>query len=126
MIDETWFEVVNEEASDKIVTVDGQKCYECTKNGTNEIWYVTVNSGRHDYGRHDVYDSKKDYVTNRDFASEDASISCYHNFTVKKNPTKRYLEPKQYPPAARRLVEQLHTIKTRDTDKELAMRGLDT
>lgn len=45
------------------------------------------------------------------------TIACFnHNWIYDTNDR----------PAARRLVEQLHTIKTRDTDKELAMRGLDT
>lgn len=105
MIDETWFEDVKEEASDKIVTVDGQECYECTKDGTNETLYVTVNSGRSGYG-HDVYDSKKNYVRNNSFTKEGDSISCYHNFTVKKNPAKTHLEPKQYPPAAQQALQK--------------------
>lgn len=116
MIDETWFEVVKEEVSDKIVTVDRQKCYECTKNGTNGTWYVTANNGRSGYGR-DVYDSNKNYVTNDDFARKgDSIITSDINFTVKKNPAKTHLEPKHYPPAARQVLQ-----KSFDTERYMPL-----
>lgn len=47
-VDEEWFEEVTEPESDKIVTIDNQKCFECTRDGTSEIWFVSVDNGKHD------------------------------------------------------------------------------
>lgn len=96
-IDEAWFEEVKEPATDKIVTVDGQNCYECTRAGTSETWYVSVKEGRHyTYnGYHDVYNGTN-YHTHSTFSKTGNKISCWDTFTVKKNPAKSHFEPKKF------------------------------
>lgn len=98
-VDEAWFEKVEEPATDKIVTLDGQKCYECTRDGTSETWYVSVKQGTHahysDY--HDVYDSNKSRRTSDcTMTKQGDKIKCWQNFTVKKNPAKTHVEPKKF------------------------------
>ena len=44
-IDDEWFDIIIEPETYKIVKIDNQDCYECTRNGTKEIWYVTVERG---------------------------------------------------------------------------------
>ena len=96
-VEQNWFKTVQEPEktqtepeTDKIVTVDGQECYECTRDGTNETWYVTVDRGKHDVwdDYHDIYNSNKNYYTNSSFRKSGSNISCCYNFTVKKNPEK--------------------------------------
>lgn len=97
-VNETWFEEIEELATDKIVTVDGQKCYECIRTGTTETWYVTIAKGKHGYYdyEHDVYDSNRNYRARSNFQKNGNAISCYHNFTVKKNPAKTHREQKKF------------------------------
>lgn len=94
-VEQDWFKTVKvaektrtDPATDKIVTVDDQECYECTRDGTNETWYVSVARGKHDPWNdyHDIYDSNKNHYTRSSFRKSGSKISCYHNFTVKKNP----------------------------------------
>ena len=94
-VEQDWFKTVKvaektrtDPATDKIVTVDDQECYECTRDGTNETWYVSVARGKHDpwNNYHDIYDSNKNHYTSSSFRKSGSKISCYHNFTVKKNP----------------------------------------
>lgn len=81
-VEQTWFEEIQK---DKTVTVDKQKCYECTRQGTNEIWYITVSGGIHySNSYHDIYDSAKNYQTSSSFAKDGDIISCWQRFTVKK------------------------------------------
>ena len=96
-VEQNWFETVTESATDKIVAVDGQKCYECMQDGTKETWYVTVDRGKHDSWNdyHDIYDSNKDHYRSSSFRKSGRQISCYHSFTVKKNPAKTHLEKKE-------------------------------
>ncbi|MGP1438468.1 MAG: AAA family ATPase, partial [Treponema sp.] len=61
-VDKSWFKKVEEPATEKIVTVDKQQCYECIRKGTQETWYVTVNQGKYyhyNYDGHDIYESNK-------------------------------------------------------------------
>lgn len=99
-INDEWFDVITEAAGDKIVTVDGQKCYECTRDGTNETWYVSVDGGKHSSyyynNNHDIYDSLKQHQINSSYSRNGDKISCYHNFTVHKKPSKTYLVPKEF------------------------------
>ncbi|MDD6486519.1 MAG: AAA family ATPase [Spirochaetales bacterium] len=98
-VDEAWFEKVEEPATDKIVTLDGQKCYECTRDGTRETWYVSVKQGTHAYysDYHDVYDSNKSRRTSDcTMTKQGDKIKCWQNFTVKKNPAKTHVEPKKF------------------------------
>ena len=107
-VDETWFEEVKEPATDKIVTVDGQECYECICNGTKETWYVTVQQGKHAYysGEHDVYDLNKSHHTRSSFQKNGDTISCRDNFTVKKNPAQTHLEQKEYSDIAQETLQK--------------------
>ena len=97
-VDEEWFEEVTEPESDKIVTIDNQKCFECTRNGTSEIWYVTVHKGKYDrwnYGYHDVYDVNQNHMANDAYSRGDDTITCNWNFTVNKTPGKIHIEARK-------------------------------
>lgn len=81
-VEQTWFEEIQK---DKTVTVDKQKCYECTRQGTNETWYITVSGGTHySNSYHDIYDSAKNYRNYASFNKDGDIISCWQIFTVKK------------------------------------------
>lgn len=114
-IDEEWFEKVEEPATDtdKIVTVDGQKCYECTRDGTTETWYVSVKDGTHAYyDYHDVYDSNKSLITSDYRMSKRGDkIFCYQNFTVKKNIAKTHVEPKKFSDIAHETLQKNFDIE---------------
>ena len=107
-VDETWFEEVKEPATDKIVIVDGQECYECIRNGTKETWYVTIQEGIHSYYDYecDVYDSNKNYYTHSHFQKNGDTISCWGNFTVKKNPAQTHSEQKAYSDIAQETLQK--------------------
>lgn len=108
LVDETWFEEVKEPATDKIVIVDGQECYECIRNGTKETWYVTIQKGIHgyyDYER-DFYDSNKNYYSHSSFQKNGDTISCWDNFTVKKNPAQTHSEQKEYSDIAQETLQK--------------------
>ena len=133
-VEQDWFETVKESATDKIVAVDGQKCYECIRNGTKETWYVTVDKGKHAYYNyeHDVYASDKSYHAKSRFEKDGDTISCWDNFTVKKNPAKTHLEQKKFSDIAQEtsqkkfdkayykpIVDEIHTeIKALKDKKE--------
>lgn len=110
-VDEEWFEEVTEPESDKIVTIDNQKCFECTRNGTSEIWYVTIDKGRHSSydGYHDVYDSAKTYRTCSNFSKDGDAIACNWNFTVNKNPEKTHIEPKKFADISHSTLQKIFT-----------------
>lgn len=97
-INDEWFDIINEPETDRIVEIDEQDCYECTRNGSNETWYVTVESGNHGYYdyQHDVYDSNKSYRTKDSFYKNGDDISCNWDFTVNKNPAKSYRKKKNF------------------------------
>lgn len=98
-INDEWFDIINEPETDRIVKIDEQDCYECTRDGTKEIWYVTVESVRHGYSYsdyHDVYDSNKSYSTYDSFYKNGDNISCNWDFTVNKNPAKSYRKMKNF------------------------------
>lgn len=107
-VDETWLKEIKEPATDKIVTVDGQKCYECTREDPKETWYVTVDKGKHDSWNdyHDIYDSNKGYYRSSSFQKSGRQISCYHSFTVKKNPAKTHLEKKEFSNIAQETLQK--------------------
>lgn len=95
-VDEAWFEKVEEPATDKTIMVDGLKCYECIREGTNETWYVSVNKVDSWNSYHRIYDSQKSYVRDYSYSKSGRKISCYEKFTVKQNPAKSHLEPKKF------------------------------
>lgn len=98
-IDDGWFDIINEPETDRIVKIDEQNCYECTRNGSKEIWYVTVGSVRPGYsypGYHGVYDSNKSYRTKYSFYKNGDNISCNWDFTINKNPAKSYRKKKNF------------------------------
>lgn len=111
-VDEEWFEEVTEPESDKIVTIDNQKCFECTRNGTSGIWFVSVGKGKHDqwgYGYHDVYNSAKTYQTCSSFSKNGDAIACNWNFTVNKNPEKTHIEPKKFADISHSTLQKIFT-----------------
>ena len=111
-VDEEWFEEVTEPESDKIVTIDNQKCFECTRNGTSEIWFVSVGKGKHDqwgYGYHDVYDANGNYRANNDYSRNNNTIICNWNFTVNKNPAKTYTEAKKLTDISHSTLQKIFT-----------------
>lgn len=111
-VDEEWFEEVTEPESDKIVTIDNQKCYECTRDGTSEIWFVSVGKGKHDrwgYGNHDVYDANGNYRTTHDYSRNDNTIRCNWNFTVNKNPAKTCTEAKKLTDISHSTLQKIFT-----------------
>ena len=110
-VDEEWFEEVTEPESDKIVTIDNQKCFECTRNGTSEIWYVTVDKGRHSpyNNHHDVYNSAKTHQTYASFSKNGDGIACNWNFTVNKNPEKTHVEPKKFADISHSTLQKIFT-----------------
>lgn len=111
-IDEEWFEEVTEPESDKIVTIDNQKCFECTRNGTSEIWFVSVGKGEHDqwgYGYHDVYNPAKIYQTYSNFSKNGDAITCNWDFKVNKNPEKTHIEPKKFADISHSTLQKIFT-----------------
>lgn len=110
-VDEEWFENITDPVSDKIVTVNNQKCYECTRDGTSEIWYVTVDKGRHGPydGYHDVYNSAKMYQTYSTFSKNGDAITCDWDFTVNKNPEKTHIEPKKFADISHSTLQKIFT-----------------
>ena len=110
-VDEDWFETITDPISDKIVTVDDQKCYECTRNGTSEIWYVTVDRGKHSpyNNHHDVYNSAKTHQTYANFSKNGDAIACNWNFTVNKNPEKTHIEPKKFADISHSTLQKIFT-----------------
>lgn len=110
-VDEEWFETITDSVSDKIVSVDNQKCYECTRNGTSEIWYVTVDKSRHSSynGYHDVYNSAKTHQTYSNFSKNGDTIACNWNFTVNKNPEKTHVEPKKFADISHSTLQKIFT-----------------
>ena len=111
-VDEEWFKEITEPKSDKIVTIDNQKCFECTRNGTSEIWFVSVGKGKHDqwgYGYHDVYDANGNYKANSDYSRNDNTIRCNWNFTVNKNPEKTHVEPKKFADISHSTLQKIFT-----------------
>ena len=81
-VEQKWFK---ENQKDKTVTIDGQKCYECVRQGTNETWYVTVSGGRHySSSYHDIYDSNRNFHDYNSFSRTKDTISCWQTFTVNK------------------------------------------
>lgn len=111
-INDEWFELKKEAKTDKIVMVDNQDCYECTRDGTKEIWYVSVNQGKHSSyggGYHDVYDSNKSLKYSRSFSRDGDKIHCYWDFTVNKNPGKTYRTAKKFSPVAQNTLQKKFT-----------------
>ena len=108
-----WFDIIDESETDKIVKIDNQDCYECTRNGTKEIWYVTVERGiRNGYSTyHDVYDSNKSYNTYSSFSKNGDNISCNWNFTVNKNPAKSYRKKKNFSEIAHYTLQNSFTAE---------------
>lgn len=110
-VDEEWFENITDPVSDKIVIVENQKCYECTRNGTSEIWYVSVDKGRHSPydGYHDVYNSAKTHQTYSKFSKKEDAITCKLNFTVNKNPAKTCTEAKKLTDISHSTLQKIFT-----------------
>lgn len=112
-INDEWFELKKSPKTDKIVSVDNQDCYECTRTGTTEIWYVTVNEGKHsssysDY--HDVYDPNKSLrSSDRSFSRDGDKIYCVSDFTVNKNPGKTYRTAKKFSDVAQHTLQKKFT-----------------
>lgn len=112
-INDEWFDIIIEPETDKIVKIDNQECFECTRNGSKEIWYVTVERGiRNGYSNyHDVYDSNKSYNTYSSFSRNGDNISCNWNFTVNKNPAKSYRKKKNFSEIAHYTLQNSFTAE---------------
>ena len=85
-VDKCWFK---ETLKDRIVTVDGNKCYECIKSDDNSTWYVGVD------GNHPVYDAQMQCQWNGQnyrYSRNGDVISCRYNFTVQKD--SEFITPK--------------------------------
>jgi len=133
-VEKDWFETVTESATDKIITIDNQECYECIRRGTSDTWYITVGKGKHNLSNtyHDVYDSNKTYYTSDSFKKTDDQISCHHTFRVKKNSATTHVEQKKFSDIAQEtsqknfdkayykpIVDEIHTeIKALKDKKE--------
>ena len=100
-IDDFWFETITDPETDKIVQVNGEDCYECTRTGTRTIWYVGVNqtagySYYHNRNSHNVYNSHKAYHDCSEFTKNGDDISCQYKFHVNKNPGAQHKEKKTF------------------------------
>lgn len=141
-INDEWFELIEKPETDKIVEIDNQECFECTRNGTKEIWYVTVERGNNGYysDGHDVYDSNKSYRTNNSFSRNGDNISCNWNFTVNKNPAKSYRKKKNfseiahytlqksftdenYTPISNAIIEEINSLKEQKERDEIPFKA---
>ena len=107
-VEREWFEAITDPATDKIVTINNQKCYECTRDGTTETWYVSVGRSIHySYDNYrDVYDSNKNLQASSNFQRNGDTISCYYNFTVNKKPSKIHLEQKKFSDIAQETLQK--------------------
>ena len=107
-VEREWFEEITDPATDKIVTINNQKCYECTRDGTTETWYVSVGRSIHySYDNYrDVYDSNKNRQASSNFQRNGDTISCYYNFTVNKKPSKIHLEQKKFSDIAQETLQK--------------------
>ena len=69
---------------------------------------MTIQKGIHgyyDYER-DFYDSNKNYYTHSNFQKNGDTISCWGNFTVKKNPAQTHSEQKAYSDIAQETLQK--------------------
>lgn len=134
-VDEKWFEEICEADTpeqDAIVTVDNKKCYKCTRSGTNETWYVTMNTVKDSWGNnsncHNVYDTNKSYRTTSSFQKNGNEIYCNWNFTINKTnpiPGRRHKELKLFEPVAKKTVmesfdKEEYTPIVEQIDSEIA------
>ena len=92
-VDEAWFEEVKEPRKAIIVDISGHKCYECIRNGTSETWYVSIGENG---SYQTVYRDNKNRYTDSYYKKNGDTISCYYDFTIKKNPAKTHVEPKKF------------------------------
>lgn len=110
-VEKIWFDHIVQKAvpSKEIkVNIDGEDCYECTKNDTKDIWYVGVNrSQRTYYDYHNIYLPDKRYLRCDNFYKNGHKISCGYDFTVNKTkeiPDKDSYEPKVFDPGAKKML----------------------
>lgn len=113
-VDENWFEeIVDPDIPPKeiIVKIDNRQCYECTRDNTNETWYISVNEYKDQWGYnqgHRMYNSLKSHVRDyTGFSKQGNNISCYYNFTINKSapkPGKKHVEKKLFEPLAKRTI----------------------
>lgn len=78
-IDSFWFNKIEQPGEEIIVEVDGEQCYQCTRKGNSETWYVGVNPVDDWNDSHKVYNSNKQYHTKIRFSkncSSDFIIQC--------------------------------------------------
>ena len=111
-VEDEWLDKIEEAATDKIVVVDGEKCYECAnQDDNNQTYYVTVERIDSWDNYHRIYDSNKKHVRDYSFSKSGDKISCYDSFTVKKNPAKTYFVLKKFSDIA-------HETRQKNFDKE--------
>lgn len=101
--EERWFEDVLDPPEDKIVKIDGNECYECTRN-PGEIFYITKEETYSYRHQHTVYDSSKQKLCEDDFRRDDDRIFCRQWYTVNKNSPKTHKEPKVFASDAKKAL----------------------
>ena len=111
-VNEIWFDWIVEPAipaepgTDKIVSIDTGQYYECFDEDNN-TYYVSVKVVDSYYNRHEVLDSTYHHCRDAQFSREGDKITCYREFTVRKNPDKpavpekKYLQKKFFEPVAK-------------------------
>lgn len=120
-VNEIWFDWIVEPAipaepgTDKIVPINTDQYYKCFDKNNN-TYYVSVKVVDR-YYRHRVLDSTYHHCRDAEFSREGDKITCYWEFTVRKNPgkpavpEKKYLQKKFFEPVAKPVHLQAFTQK---------------
>lgn len=95
-VDSRWFNKIEQPAEEIIVEVDGEKCFQCTRNGTNETWYVGVDKIGYYSSAHRIYKSNKEHYGDYAFGKNEHNIKCAFEFTVQCKPVVFKMELKGF------------------------------
>ena len=86
-VNEKWFEYVEEipakPEADKIVTINEEECYVCSRIDDGQEWYVGINGDGY-YSHHNIYNSNRDFYTSYSFSRTGDTIRCNWEFKVEK------------------------------------------
>ena len=117
LVNEKWFDhivvkaVAEKPAKEITKTVDDEECYECIRDGTNEIWYVSVDQRDRYNSYHNIYDVNGSYRDYNNFSKNGNKIKCGYNFTINMTKAvpavaaKNYFEAKLFEPVAKKAVQ---------------------
>lgn len=134
-VEDTWFTKVQK---DKTVVIEGQECYECTRQGTNETWYVTVAGGTHySNNYHDIYNSNKVYENYGSFKKDGDTISCRQTFIViketglqennfsgiKQETMQKNFDKEHYAPIVDKINSEIDSLKQRIKTDEIPFKA---